>query len=209
MARPDAQAQHAIMDRRNRVASMYLRRFTQAEIARKLGVVVSTVCKDLKAIHKEWAAGRIGDRSAWIERELAAIDRLERTYTRAWVRSCKDETPRTAKTVNTPDGVRTEASKREEGQAGDPRFLEGVRWCINRRIELLGLDAPKKMEHSGPDGAPIPVALSNEERDAIRERIRARLGGPPGAPAGDGSSDAGGPPVVEPDAGDAAGWLDA
>ena len=32
---------------------------------------------------------------------------------------------------------------------GDHRFLEGVQWCINKRCELLGLDAPLQLQHSG------------------------------------------------------------
>jgi hypothetical protein len=74
--------------------------------------------------------------------ELARLDRLECTYWDAWERSKRDAEVRTAKTVKTAKGAREEASQREEGQCGDPRFLEGVFRCINRRIQLLGLDAP-------------------------------------------------------------------
>jgi len=28
-----------------------------------------------------------------------------------------------------------------KGQAGDPRFLTGVQWCIERRCKILGIDA--------------------------------------------------------------------
>ena len=34
--------------------------------------------------------------------------------------------------------------KTAKGQAGDSRFLQGIQWCINKRSELLGLDAPEK-----------------------------------------------------------------
>ena len=34
---------------------------------------------------------------------------------------------------------------------GDPRFLEGVRWCINKREEIFGYGAAKKIDakHEG------------------------------------------------------------
>jgi hypothetical protein len=45
---------------------------------------------------------------------------------------------------------------RSEGQAGDPRFLQGVACCIDRRCKLLGLDKPDKVtidwRQNLPDG---------------------------------------------------------
>ncbi|MHC4984512.1 MAG: hypothetical protein ACYTF6_15275, partial [Planctomycetota bacterium] len=39
-------------------------------------------------------------------------------------------------------------AKARKGQAGDPRFLAGVQWCIERRCKILGLDAPTKAQAS-------------------------------------------------------------
>jgi AcrR family transcriptional regulator len=53
-----------------------------------------------------------------------------------------------------------------------------------RRAKLLGLDAPTKLEHSGPDGGPIQVAavdlsrLSDGELQALRDLVAKAL--PPG-----------------------------
>ena len=40
---------------------------------------------------------------------------------------------------------------------GDPRFLEGIFKCIDKRCKMLGLDAPAKQEISGPNQGPIEV----------------------------------------------------
>jgi hypothetical protein len=40
-----------------------------------------------------------------------------------------------------PDLVVAERIERE--QAGDPRFLERVSWCIQRRLEMMGLLKPE------------------------------------------------------------------
>lgn len=183
MARPDKRGQHAIQVRRSRVSQLYLRRFSQWDIAQKCGVDRSVISKDLKAIHQEWEENRAGERSRWIGRELAAIDRLERTCWRAWDRSRKDAETRTAKTVRTAGGERTEASKREEGQTGDPRFLAGIERCIELRCKILGI-ITSKHEHSGPDGGAIPVEV---REIVVRNRSEASavlsaLAGPAGVP---------------------------
>ena len=41
---------------------------------------------------------------------------------------------------------RRKASVKKEGQAGDPRFLDGVLKCVERRCSILGLDAPKQFK---------------------------------------------------------------
>jgi hypothetical protein len=41
--------------------------------------------------------------------------------------------------------------------AADKDSSEIVLKCMERRAKLLGLDAPKRLEASGPDGAPIEI----------------------------------------------------
>lgn len=45
---------------------------------------------------------------------------------------------------------------------GDPRFLAGVQWCINRRCILLGLDTPSKAQANM--GSQTIDALSDDEK---------------------------------------------
>ena len=49
-------------------------------------------------------------------------------------------------------GTKVKEVKRREGQSGNPSFLAGVQWCINKRCEILGLDAPKKIAPTDPSG---------------------------------------------------------
>ena len=51
-------------------------------------------------------------------------------------------------------------------QSGDEKAVDRVLRIMERRARLLGLDAPRRQELSGPDGAPIEFdlsALSDEE----------------------------------------------
>jgi hypothetical protein len=86
-------------------------------------------------------------------KELAKLDRLELTYWRAWERSCSTREIRSV----TKKGEAGTSMLRTEGRDGNPKFLEGVHKCIERRCVLLGLDAPAKKEVSGPGGEPMEV----------------------------------------------------
>jgi predicted transcriptional regulator len=157
---------------RAEVAKLYLRGVGQYDIADQLGVNQSTVSRDLKALQKQWQESALVDIDEMKARELAKIDELERTYWDAWVRSCEDAEVERQKKAGTVEEPRLEVTKEKRGQTGDPRFLSGVKDCINMRREIFGIDAPKKNELTGKDGTPIKVllgALPDEELDDIIE----------------------------------------
>ena len=68
-----------IARRRVQVSALRLSHLTQPEIAERLGVSIGTVNSDLQAIRKEWAERRSIGYEAWLEEELAKLDRLERS----------------------------------------------------------------------------------------------------------------------------------
>jgi len=130
---------------------MYLGGELQDDIAKVLKIDQSTVSRDLKALQAEWLKSALRDFDEMKAQELAKVDRLEREYWRGWERSCEDaETTR-------QEGSKDDAGKAgidkivktAKGQSGDPRFLQGVMTCIDRRCKILGIDAAVKMEHSG------------------------------------------------------------
>ena len=78
--------------------------------------------------------------NAFKARELAKVDNLEREYWDAWARSQEEAETRTV----TKDSKGGSTVDRYEGQVGDSRFLSGVQWCINKRCEILGLNAASR-----------------------------------------------------------------
>ena len=133
---------------RRKIADLYLKGWIQADIADELGVNQSTVSRDIKALQKDWLESALVDFNEAKSQELAKIDRLEREYWQAWERSCEDaetvtEKARASRGAEKPDSI--EKTKQAKGQAGDPRFLNGVQWCIERRCKILGIDAPNKI----------------------------------------------------------------
>lgn len=114
------------------VSELYLHGRTQHQIAeavnaaRPYNITQQTISNDLARLRERWqerAARNIGE---VVAEELRKIDALERTYLEAWQRSVQQ-------------------------QIGDPRFLQGVQWCINKRCELLGANAPERI-NIGFDG---------------------------------------------------------
>jgi len=124
---------------RRRIAQMYLQGMLQSEIGEELELSQPTVSNELKLIQREWFAERINDVHERKMLELAKVDNLELEYWDAWRRSQKNAETRREEIGGKYGGKEVFV---EQGQVGDPSFLQGVQWCINKRCELLGLDAP-------------------------------------------------------------------
>lgn len=133
------------------LANRYLKGKTQAEIAVELGVSQQAISDDLKLLQKRWQAASLMDLDEAKARELAKIDELERVYWAEWLVSKQEkQVTQTAKKAG-----RAEAMVRKETRDGNPAYLAGVQWCIDRRCKLLGLDAPERTELTGKDGVPL------------------------------------------------------
>ncbi len=125
------------------IARRYCHGETQIDIAAYLEVSQQQISYDLKAVQREWKDQRIKELDIHKWRELAKIDELERTYWDAWMRS-QTEHVRTRSRQQTGGDIL--ASIERENPIGDPRFLVGVAWCIERRCKLLGLDEPLRID---------------------------------------------------------------
>lgn len=130
------------------ISNLYMKGWLQTDIAKELGISNATISRDLRTLYKQWERSSLVDIDSKKAEELAKIDHLEREYWDAWERSCKD-----AETIR-QEGVAIDKviepkkiTKTAAGQAGDPRFLTGVQWCIDRRCKIFGIDAPEKKDH--------------------------------------------------------------
>lgn len=142
-----------IANRRQEVSERYLRGMYMADIAAELGVDTATVSRDLAELRKEWLERSINHIDQRKAIELAKLDRLELEYWDAWQRSQEDaETITQEKLGAIKDtegkvmGTRVKEIKKREGQSGNPAFLAGILNCINKRCEILGLNAPKDFD---------------------------------------------------------------
>jgi hypothetical protein len=159
-----------IESRRTQLAELFLRGIKrQSELARRLGVNRSTVSRDLKALNARWKEAAIRDLDEAKGQELDRLDLLEQEYWDAWQKSKNGHETTTTEQTTTPDGERNKAAIRREDQHGDPRYLAGVQWCIDRRCEILGLKAPQKIAPTTPDGKE-PFKLTVEDFVQARNR---------------------------------------
>ncbi len=134
---------------------MYLKGYTQQAIADHLGMTRQMVGYDLKAIRQEWLQSAIRNFDEARAIELARIDLLERNYWDQWEKSCERVTEQVKVAEANPITGKPEPTRvtiHESAGLGDVKYLEGVKWCIDRRCKLLGLDAPVKIAPTTPDG---------------------------------------------------------
>lgn len=165
------------------VARRYLRGEFQVDIAKAISdqrdyaITQQQVSWDLAAIREEWKRSAVRDFDDAKAQELARIDELERTYWHAWERSL-EAASKTTQHLNhmgdegpKPSRAIVETTER----VGDPRFLEGVQHCIDKRIKLLGLNAPDKIAPTDPTGtqpyAGVLTQLSVEELRSLRGAV--------------------------------------
>jgi len=152
----------AVIERRQRVADLYLQGWTQLAIAKEVGVSQGMICVDLKQIRKEWRESAIRDFDAMRDEELRRLERIEKEAWSAWERSQK---PVQSARVSDKEGGK--GHKTVKSQVGNSRFLELVLKCVESRRAMLGLDAPKMIAPTTPSGAP----LSLEERQGVINAI--------------------------------------
>jgi hypothetical protein len=189
-----------ILKDRAEIASCYLQGWTQANIAAKVGLSRQQIGYDLEAIRQEWLQSSLAHFDKKKAEELARIDNLERVAWESFQDSKRVQQTTLSEQVTGDKGERNKASIRKVDQVGDPRFLAEVRWCIQKRCDIIGLDHPKKVAPTTPDGRDpydpysglgeilpeLQAALDRLGCDPGAENLEqaASLGGPGTAPTG-------------------------
>lgn len=141
-----------LLNRRYRVARMYMEGRPQHEIAAVVGVTDGVVAADLGRIREEWRKLSLLGIQERTEQELAKLDHVEAVAWEAWGRSCKDGEVVTERTESARVSVkggkapqhilvptRTVQERTVRGSSGDPRFLDRIAWCVETRLKMLGL----------------------------------------------------------------------
>lgn len=132
------------------IADLYMKGWTQTAIAEYISeseahpytLTRYQIRADLQELRRRWIASALVDLDARRAEELAKIDRLEAEYWKAWLESVNDYEEERIK----ENAEGQEITTTVRASSGDPRFLQGIQWCINRRIQIFGLDAPKKQD---------------------------------------------------------------
>lgn len=147
---------------------------TQEDIATRLredyGIEVTrqTVSNDLKALDKLWRNSAIDKIDRW-KREMAAQYRyLYQQSLAAWELS-----------LEAAEEVTTDADGKKhkvKGQSGNPAHIRNAQESLKAIREVLGLDAPKGVDHSGQIGVvEMTVEQWREEQARRRQEVAETL----------------------------------
>ena len=164
----------ALAERRRRTMQLHLAEFTQEEIAEKVGVHRSVVCRDLQWIRDSICPGESPDVQEAFYIQMAKLDQLEHSYWVGWEESKLEKETRTAQRSGA-EGRETVALKRER-QAGNPALLMGVFRCIAKRDAMLGLT--QKSGKSAAAGPPKKRMPSKAEVEQSLRMMSATVAGP-------------------------------
>lgn len=146
------------------IGDLYCKGKSQHDIATEMNLSQQQISYDLKEVHARWLKTAVKQFDVWVADELAKVDHLEREAWAAWERSRGERREITVEGAPAEGGGITprKAKRMTYERDGDPRFLEKVQWCIERRAKLLGLDKPEKHAFTDPTGqhaAPANVTL--------------------------------------------------
>lgn len=113
-------------------------------------ISVPQISNIVNAAIKVWRTEQQEFISIHKEIEIQKINQLEVMYFEAWEKSrgLADtivQKLEPGKTARAKQKVK-EAVKTIRESAGDPRFLLGIQWCIDKRCEILGTNAPQVVE---------------------------------------------------------------
>jgi predicted transcriptional regulator len=193
-----------VSDERKRIAwRLRQQGWTQQRIADHIGVTQQAVDVMLSVIEKQLAV-EFKEQAAQIKaRQTAMLEDMTDETLQQWRRSYEDAvTEVTVKGKTTGgkgeggadgDKSRAQVTRTVVGQSGNPSLIAQARGTLSDIRSIWGLDAPKREELTGKDGAPIEIHDSRAElaaRLAARAARRRTDSDDPGATGGDSAESA-------------------
>jgi len=130
------------------------------------------IAHDVKAILREWQDERKDIIDLVVDRELKKLDVIEAEMWAAWEKSKGGKRTTKIDGGSTAGGAVSGGTIKErsiEDTFGDTRFMDKILTCMDKRKELLGYAAPKKVEFSGSVGVGMtPMAEEDIEKEKAR-----------------------------------------
>ena len=141
-------------ERRAEVGRRYLKAESQVTIAEAMGYSAAQVSRDLAIMRERWKKSVERSQEELKTEAIARVEETRRCFWTGWEASLAPrETTTQEKRSGGGEGIRV--SVRREVPKGDPRFLDGIARTEERRIKLLGLDAPSRCEVSAVSEEPM------------------------------------------------------
>lgn len=191
MARPHRSKSQRDADM-NTLATLYVKRIPQSEIAKQLGVSQGQISQDLKKLLQHWESDQSNKIDQYKREQLERINVIEEEMWKQWELSIKDGYSETTKSksgkfVSGKGATITGTAKKEMDEEfwrimetkgstrGNMEYMKGVMWCVQERSKIWGLYAPKKIAATNPEGDKEAGLNAREELFAMVERVAERL----------------------------------
>jgi len=166
---------------RAEVARLDLQGWNTYDIARKLGVSQPQVVYDLRKVRERHIASMVQDRAELVAVKLAQYRATAKEAWLAYQQSKETAVKTLEEETQSQFGSRYKIGSTTERRTGDPRYLEVVLKCLQAERELLGLDAPKKLDAQVAqvvlnwDALVSQDIIDEANRDTVEEQINALL----------------------------------
>lgn len=138
-----------VNERRARVSELYLQGLSQSKIGKEVGVTQQQVSNDLKVLVKQWQENNFEHINAVKAKELDKLNLIEKEAWQAFYNSVGEKRKAITKNGTNSRGSFEETSEQLEDLTGDPRYMQIILSCIERRCKILGIDAAIKTEEQG------------------------------------------------------------
>lgn len=167
-------------DEKRKIAAKLERRgYSHAAIGEVIGVSGSCVSNYLKKVKQHFIDSMVEDRGALVQQKLQQLKEVTREAWEAWDRSKKDKQRVLEEEITSNGFLRSKTGSSLQGQHGDVRFLNIILECIRQERDMLGLDAPKKVEATVQTldwsqlvkGLPVGKAVTDEVEDIIHDIV--------------------------------------
>jgi len=159
---------------RARLAEMYLQGHSQHDMSMEIGISVAQVYRDLRILQDNWMASQLMNINQAKAEQLAKLDLLELEAWQAWDRSKIDKS---GKSVEKSGEDEKRVKAWSEGRLPDPRYLQVIQHCIERRCKILGLDQPDQHRHIHSEQTQeerAVAALSDTELEKLKRSLKTR-----------------------------------
>jgi hypothetical protein len=143
----DAPTEAEIAARRERIAVLLVAKMPRAVICQRVGISERTLSRDIAAIKEAWIERASEQIGVLVAEELATLTEVDR---RLWAEQL----------ASSPI---------------DPKAVETLLKVHDRRVRLLGMDKPQRVEITGADGGPLVITMDDEALLDEIDRMGVRL----------------------------------
>ena len=160
-----------LLERRRLVAICWNQKnMSVAATAKELGVHPNTIYRDRKWLLDRWQAAVQADVVEIVAKEVAKLDQQEADLWEAW-ESSKEAIVRTEEEqLYNDEGKKVGGKKVKKvttGRLPDPKYMDMIIHCQERRAKLLGLD--KAVEFKGASFS-MAIFIENAYTSALKQR---------------------------------------